>query len=343
MSLVLGTLRKNYGPVQALRGVDLEIRRGEFFTLLGPSGCGKTTLLRLIAGLELADQGSIVHEGRDITKVPANRRPFNTVFQSYALFPHLTVQENIAYGPISRGESKIDSLVRAKDALEMVRLQGFEKRYPHQMSGGQRQRVALARALINEPEILLLDEPMSALDAKLRMEVQVELRRLQRRLGTTFVMVTHDQQEALTVSDRIAVMNAGQFAQVGEVREVFDRPGSKFVADFLGTENFIEAERTGERTVRTSLGTLELDETVPWEKGSLTIRPEKIRLAEPGTPGAWTALVETALYKGGYQVLLLDNGLRVETDARTQWATGDAVTATCSSDSLVVLRDEKQG
>jgi spermidine/putrescine transport system ATP-binding protein len=341
MSLLLSTLRKNYGSVQALKGVDLEIKRGEFFTLLGPSGCGKTTLLRLVAGLEMADGGSIVHEGSDITKFPANRRPFNTVFQSYALFPHMTAQENIAYGPISRGASKIDSLVHAKDFLEMVRLKGFENRYPHQMSGGQRQRVALARAIINEPEILLLDEPMSALDAKLRMEVQVELRQLQRRLGTTFVMVTHDQQEALTVSDRIAVMNGGEFAQVGNVREVFDRPATKFVADFLGTENFIEAERTGERTVRTSLGTLELAEDVPWEKGSLTIRPEKIQLAEAGSPGAWSALVQTALYKGGYQVLLLDNGLRVETDARTQWAAGDAVHGVCASDSLVVLQDGK--
>jgi spermidine/putrescine transport system ATP-binding protein len=340
MSLDITTLRKNYGSVQALRGVGLEINRGEFFTLLGPSGCGKTTLLRLIAGLEQADEGSIVHEGKDVTRLPANLRPFNTVFQSYALFPHMTAQENIAYGPISRGQSKIDSLVRARDALETVRLKGFDNRYPHQMSGGQRQRVALARALINEPEILLLDEPMSALDAKLRMEVQVELRQLQKRLGTTFIMVTHDHHEALTVSDRIAVMNAGQFAQVGPVREVFDRPATKFVADFLGTENFIEAERCGERSVRTSLGMMELAEDVPWEKGALTIRPEKIRLSEPGAPGAWTALVQTALYKGGYQVLLLDNGLRVETDARTQWATGDAVHAVCSSESLVVLHDD---
>ena len=339
MSLSLENLRKNYGAVQALKGVELEIRNGEFFSLLGPSGCGKTTLLRLIAGLEMADGGRISLEGKDITLLSANKRPFNTVFQSYALFPHMTAQQNIAYGPISRGKSLIDSMVRAKDALEMVRLKGFEARYPHQMSGGQRQRVALARALINEPEILLLDEPMSALDAKLRMEVQVELRQLQKRLGTTFIMVTHDQQEALTVSDRIAVMNAGQFVQVGPVREVFDRPATKFVADFLGTENFIEAERSGDRQVRTNLGMIDLDEDVPWEKGALTIRPEKIRLTEAGAPGAWTAIVQTALYKGGYQVLLLDNGLRIETDARTQWATGDDVHATCSSDSLVVLRD----
>lgn len=339
MSLSIKNLGKNYGAVQALRKASLDIEEGEFFSLLGPSGCGKTTLLRLIAGLELADGGSISYAGCDITHLSANKRPFNTVFQSYALFPHLTARENVAYGPVSRGRNKFDAMSDARNTLEMVRLKGYENRYPHQMSGGQRQRVAIARALINEPRILLLDEPMSALDAKLRLDVQVELRQLQQRLGTTFVMVTHDQQEALTVSDRIAVMNAGEFVQVGAVREVFDRPATKFVADFLGTENFIEAERCGERAVRTPLGTLELEEDVPWEKGALTIRPEKIRLAEPGTPGSWSAMVDTALYKGGYQVLLLDNGLRIETDARTRWVAGDVVHATCSSDSLVVLRD----
>ena len=339
MSIDILQLKKNYGAVQALAGVGLEIHEGEFFSLLGPSGCGKTTLLRLIAGLELADGGSIALAGRDITHLPANKRPFNTVFQSYALFPHLTARENVAYGPVSRGRNKFDAMSDARNMLEMMRLKGFENRYPHQMSGGQRQRVAIARALINEPRVLLLDEPMSALDAKLRAEVQVELRQLQKRLGTTFVMVTHDQQEALTVSDRIAVMNAGKFVQVGDVRDVFDHPATKFVADFLGTENFIEAERCGDRVVRTSLGTLELDEDVPWEKGALAIRPEKIRFVEPGTPGSWSAMVSTALYKGGYQVLLLDNGLRIETDARTRWSAGDVVHATCSSDSLVVLRD----
>jgi spermidine/putrescine transport system ATP-binding protein len=198
----------------------------------------------------------------------------------------------------------------------------------------------LARALVNEPQVLLLDEPMSALDAKLRMEVQVELRQLQQRLKTTFIMVTHDQQEALTVSDRIAVMNKGKVAQCGAVREVFDHPVTKFVADFLGTENFIEAERCGERSVRTPLGVWELREEVPWEKGSLTIRPEKILLTDEQAPGGWDASVQTALYKGGYQVLLLDNGLRVETDARRSWRPGDAVHAVCAPEALVVLRDE---
>jgi len=340
MDLELTQLTKNYGAVAALQDVSLSIGAGEFFTLLGPSGCGKTTLLRLLAGLELPDAGTITMLGQDITRLPANQRSFNTVFQSYALFPHMNVLENVAYGLFSRNYSKTDGYERAREALTLVRLEGFEKRMPHQMSGGQRQRVAMARALVNEPQVLLLDEPMSALDAKLRMEVQVELRQLQQRLRTTFIMVTHDQQEALTVSDRVAVMNKGKVAQCGPVREVFDRPATRFVADFLGTENFIEAERCGERQVRTILGTWDLTQDVPWEKGSLTIRPEKIRLTESVEPGGWDAQVSTAVYKGGYQVLLLDNGLRIETDARNSWKAGDVVHAVCSSDALVVLHDE---
>ena len=340
MDLELTHLTKNYGAVAALQDVSLSIGAGEFFTLLGPSGCGKTTLLRLLAGLELPDAGTITMLGQDITRLPANQRSFNTVFQSYALFPHMNVLENVAYGLFSRNYSKTDGYERAREALTLVRLEGFEKRMPHQMSGGQRQRVAMARALVNEPQVLLLDEPMSALDAKLRMEVQVELRQLQQRLRTTFIMVTHDQQEALTVSDRVAVMNKGKVAQCGPVREVFDRPATRFVADFLGTENFIEAERCGERQVRTILGTWNLSQDVPWEKGALTIRPEKIRLTESVEPGGWDAQVSTAVYKGGYQVLLLDNGLRIETDARNSWKAGDVVHAVCSSDALVVLHDE---
>lgn len=337
MSLLLHALWKSYGGVNALLGVDLTIRKGEFFTLLGPSGCGKTTMLRLIAGLELPDSGQISLEGKNISQDPANRRPFNTVFQSYALFPHLSVLHNVAYGLLSRKVPKAEALERSRKALDMVRLVGFEDRMPHQMSGGQRQRVAIARALVNEPEVLLLDEPMSALDAKLRLEVQVELRQLQQRLGRTFVMVTHDQQEALTVSDRIAVMEKGRIAQVGTAREVYDHPVSRFVAEFLGTENFVPAKRAAGGKAQTSLGVWDLGTELPWDEGQLTIRPEKIRIVEPGTDGAWRTEVSTAIYRGGYQVLHLANGLHVETDARTLWRNGDVVWGVCPPESLVVL------
>jgi len=337
MSLVLYALCKYYGEVKAVSNVDLEIVEGEFFTLLGPSGCGKTSLLRIIAGLELPDSGQVLLSRKDITMVPASERPFNTVFQSYALFPHMNVVENVAYGLISRKVPKTEAIERSKRALSLVRLEGYDKRLPHQMSGGQRQRVALARALVNEPKILLLDEPMSALDARLRLEMQVELRALQQRLGTTFIMVTHDQQEALSVSDRIAVMNGGKIAQCGSVREVFDKPSTRFVADFLGTENFVEATRIGTHKVLTSLGEWDVSEDVSWESGTLTIRPEKIRLVPADTAGAWSSKVQTAVYRGGYQVLLLENGLRIETDSLNHWMHGDVIHAVCPSDSLVVL------
>lgn len=337
MSLVVYALCKYYGDVKAVANVDLEIREGEFFTLLGPSGCGKTSLLRIISGLELPDNGQVLLHKKDITMVPASQRPVNTVFQSYALFPHMNVLDNVAYGLISRKVPKIEAFERSRKALNLVRLEGFEKRFPHQMSGGQRQRVAMARALVNEPKILLLDEPMSALDARLRLEMQVELRSLQQRLGTTFVMVTHDQQEALSVSDRIAVMNQGRIAQCGSVREVFDKPKTRFVADFLGTENFIESTRSEDHRVQTPWGVWDVAEDIPWDKGILTIRPEKIRIATPDTPGAWTSVIHTAVYRGGYQVLMLQNGLRIETDSNVTWKQGDSVSAICPAESLVVL------
>jgi len=214
MGLTAYAVCKNYGETTALYDVDLAVEKGEFFTLLGPSGCGKTTLLRIIAGLEMADNGRIVINGKDYTKIPANKRPVNTVFQSYAMFPHLTVLENVCFGLISRKIPKAEAIEKAKKTLDLVQLSNFNSRKPDQLSGGQRQRVALARALANEPEILLLDEPMSALDAKLRVQVQIELRQIQQRLEKTFIMVTHDQQEALTVSDRMAVMRVGQLSLV---------------------------------------------------------------------------------------------------------------------------------
>ena len=229
---------RRFGDVVALDSVDLTIHRGEFFSLLGPSGCGKSTLLRLIAGLDQPDSGTLRIGGQDATRLPPFRRPVNMVFQDYALFPHLSVGENVAFGLRYKGIPRSEHALRTAEALALVQLGGFESRRPNELSGGQRQRVALARALSMEPQVLLLDEPLGALDEKLRKDVQVELKRLQRRLGITFIFVTHDQEEALTMSDRIAVMNHGQVEQRGTSAAVFEQPETEFVARFMGAPNF---------------------------------------------------------------------------------------------------------
>jgi spermidine/putrescine transport system ATP-binding protein len=236
---------KRFGDFPAVDGVSLQIRQGEFFSLLGPSGCGKTTLLRLIGGFELPSAGTIRIGGLDMTRVPAHQRPVHMVFQHFALFPHLTVADNIAFGFRYKGFAPAEYPRRIADAIALVRLGGLAERYPAQLSGGQRQRVALARALALQPEVLLLDEPLGALDQKLRKEMQVELKGLQRQLGITFVFVTHDQEEALTMSDRIAVMNAGRVEQLDTSAEVFERPRTAFVAEFMGAANFFTATVEG--------------------------------------------------------------------------------------------------
>jgi putative spermidine/putrescine transport system ATP-binding protein len=250
--------RKTYGEVVAVDRVDLAIEADEFFTLLGPSGSGKTTCLRIIAGFERPDQGRVELGGRDVTDLPPYQRDVNTVFQDYALFPHMSVGENVEYGLKIKKLSKEERRRRAGEALEMVRLSGYEPRRPAQLSGGQRQRVALARALVNRPRVLLLDEPLGALDLKLRQQMQQELRTIQGEVGITFVYVTHDQEEALTMSDRLAVMSDGRIAQVGPPAEVYEHPGNEFVADFVGVSNIVE--RDGRR---------------------MTIRPEKVRILDP--------------------------------------------------------------
>jgi putative spermidine/putrescine transport system ATP-binding protein len=252
-------LRKAYGHVVAVDRVDFEIARGEFFTLLGPSGSGKTTTLRLIAGFEEPDEGRVELGGRDVTGIPPYDREVNTVFQDYALFPHMSVAENIEYGLRIRKLAKAERLRRRDDALEMVRLSGYGSRKPGELSGGQRQRVALARAIVNRPRVLLLDEPLGALDLKLREQMQVELKRIQEAVKITFLYVTHDQDEALTMSDRIAVFNDGRVEQVGTPMEVYERPATPFVSGFVGTSNVLE--RDGKR---------------------FTIRPEKVRLLLDG-------------------------------------------------------------
>ncbi|HZV76038.1 MAG TPA: ABC transporter ATP-binding protein [Conexibacter sp.] len=298
-----GGLRKAYGDVVALERLSLDVWPGEFFTLLGPSGSGKTTTLRLIAGFERPDAGTIALDGADVTSKPPYQRDVNTVFQDYALFPHMTVAENVAYGLMVKGVGRRERAARADEALRLVQLGELGKRKPIQLSGGQRQRVALARALVNRPRVLLLDEPLGALDLKLRQDMQLELKRIQRELsdGVTFVYVTHDQDEALTMSDRIAVFSTGRIEQVGRPREIYEHPVNEFVAGFVGTSNVVE--RDGRRC---------------------TVRPEKLRLlaehapvpdgqlSEPGTVreviylGSVTRYV-VALDRGGTLVAMRQN------------------------------------
>ncbi len=280
-------VRKRYGEVAAVDGVDLDVARGEFFTMLGPSGSGKTTTLRMIAGFERPDEGRIELGGTDVSRRPPFDRPVNTVFQDYALFPHMTVQQNVEYGLRVRKVAKSERRAKASEALARVRLEGYGARKPGQLSGGQRQRVALARAIVNTPRALLLDEPLGALDLKLRQELQIELKQLQQELGMTFVYVTHDQEEALTMSDRIAVFNNGRIEQVGSPAEMYEHPATTFVAGFIGTSNILER---GGRT--------------------FTVRPEKIRLlpfeageGEPGTVHATAYLGPSTKF-----VVTLDEG-----------------------------------
>ena len=280
-------VRKRYGEVAAVDGVDLDVARGEFFTMLGPSGSGKTTTLRMIAGFERPDEGRIELGGTDVSRRPPFDRPVNTVFQDYALFPHMTVQQNVEYGLRVRKVAKSERRAKASEALARVRLEGYGARKPGQLSGGQRQRVALARAIVNTPRALLLDEPLGALDLKLRQELQIELKQLQQELGMTFVYVTHDQEEALTMSDRIAVFNHGRIEQVGSPAEMYEHPATTFVAGFIGTSNILER---GGRT--------------------FTVRPEKIRLlpfgageGEPGTVRATAYLGPSTKF-----VVALDEG-----------------------------------
>ena len=280
-------LRKRYGDVAAVDGIDLEVGRGEFFTMLGPSGSGKTTTLRMIAGFERPDEGRIELGGADVSRRPPFDRPVNTVFQDYALFPHMTVQQNVEYGLRVKKVAKAERRARANEALSLVRLDGFGDRKPAQLSGGQRQRVALARAIVNTPQALLLDEPLGALDLKLRQELQIELKQLQQRLGMTFVYVTHDQEEALTMSDRIAVFNEGKVEQVGTPAEMYEHPATEFVAGFIGTSNVIE------RDGRT-----------------FTVRPEKIRLLLDTAPEGEPGVVRAVAYLGSSTkfVVALDAG-----------------------------------
>jgi spermidine/putrescine transport system ATP-binding protein len=332
---------KSYGETRVLDDVNLSVAPGEFFTLLGPSGCGKTTLLRVIAGLDTADTGTIFIGGQDVTRLPAIKRQVNTVFQSYALFPHLTIYENVAFGLRSRKFTETEIKKRVLHRLEMLDLGALSGRYPHQLSGGQKQRVALARALVNEPEVLLLDEPMSALDARLRAQVQDDLRQLQRQLGRTFILVTHDQAEALVCSHRMAVMRDGRIVQSGTPEAVYDDPKDSFVAQFLGTANLIPCKKVP-GGVQTAFGFLALEKEPPWQEGTLAIRPEWIRVGDkqPVCNGI-RARVTEIVYRGTSFDLWLEPGpLRVRTNSYRRIDPGREVWLELAPEELVILEDE---
>ncbi|HZP20221.1 MAG TPA: ABC transporter ATP-binding protein [Bauldia sp.] len=282
----LRNVAKSYGGTEVLHGVDLAVQDGEFMTVLGPSGSGKTTILRLIGGLVRPTSGQVLLDGADISAMPINRRPFNTVFQDYALFPHMNVEANVAYGLRVRGVPRAETRRRVAETLRLVALEGFGARYPAQLSGGQQQRVALARAIICQPRLILLDEPLGALDAELRRQMQRFLKQIQREIKTTFLFVTHDQEEAVTVADRICVMNAGRIEQIGSPQEVYYRPASEYVARFFGDNNLVEATAAGGDLFATPVGTFRaaMDGAGPpaGTRGRLLVRPEAIALGEDG-------------------------------------------------------------
>src|SRR5215471_6558659 len=295
-------LVKRFAEVTAVDGINLDVAGGEFFSLLGPSGCGKTTTLRLIAGFEQPSEGRVVLDGRDVAHTPPHKRNVNTVFQSYALFPFLTVEENVTFGLRYKNVTKGEARRKAAEALALVQLEGYQKRRPSQLSGGQQQRVALARALVLNPAVLLLDEPLGALDAKLRKALQIELKALQEEVGLTFIYVTHDQEEALTMSDRIAVMSNGRIEQVGSPVEVYEEPSNAYVADFLGVSNLMRGTADGRGGVQ--IGDFQLmaagGESGAQGRIRLVIRPERVHLEDHGTSGGnrIPGIVERVLYVG---------------------------------------------
>ncbi len=352
---------KKFGDAVAVDHINLEVLDGEFFSLLGPSGCGKTTTLRMIGGFEAPTSGLIELHGQDVTWLPPYKRNVNTVFQNYALFPHLTIFENVAFGLRRKGVKDAEIKSRVTDMLKLVELPGYEARKPTQISGGQAQRVALARALINRPAVLLLDEPLGALDLKLRKQMQVELKRIQQEVGITFIYVTHDQEEAMTMSDRIAVMNQGHYEQLGEPETLYERPTTRFVASFLGVSNLLPGRVQGHDGTYTSV--VLADDTQVRAPRALVgdeatvnvgVRPEKIRLHEdkaelPAGHNHLLGVVRDASYlgvstqylieaRGGAQIMVYEQNVERATKSEL-WAPGEAVQLTWSPDHTFVVHD----
>ncbi len=352
---------KKFGDAVAVDHIDLQVMDGEFFSLLGPSGCGKTTTLRMIGGFEQPTSGLIELHGQDVTWLPPYQRHVNTVFQNYALFPHLTIYENVAFGLRRQGVPDKDVKARVGEMLELVELPGFERRKPTQISGGQAQRVALARALINKPAVLLLDEPLGALDLKLRKQMQVELKRIQQEVGITFIYVTHDQEEAMTMSDRIAVMNKGRYEQLGDPEGLYERPSTRFVAGFLGVSNLLPGTVQGQdgqyaavrladdTTIRVRASMVGSAETI-----AVGVRPEKIRLRQPSDPvpdghNQLHGVVRDASYlgvstqyqveaRGGARLTIYEQNVERATRAEL-WAAGEEVVLTWSPDHSFAVDD----
>ena len=302
---------KSFDDNVVLNGIDLSVDENEFVTLLGPSGCGKTTTLRIIGGFETPDKGRVYFNGQDITDMPANKRPINTVFQNYALFPHMDVGENIAFSLRVKGVDEASIKKKVSDALELVNLKGFERRRVDQLSGGQQQRIAMARAIVNEPKVLLLDEPLGALDLKLRQEMEYELVRLKKELGITFIYITHDQEEALTMSDKVVVMNEGYIQQEGTPQEIYDEPVNAFVADFIGDSNILSGVMTDEKVVRIDgIDYPCIDGTAegfpPKRKVDVVIRPEDIDIVPYGK-GIWNGTITSKLFIGVHYEMLVQS------------------------------------
>lgn len=319
---------KHFGAVVALDNVNLAVKRGEFIALLGPSGCGKTTLLRMLAGFEQPTSGSIRLDGQEVKETPPDRRPVNTVFQDYALFPHLTVFENISFGPKRRGTPKEKIKKQVHEALALVGMEDYGPRYPNEMSGGQQQRIALARAIVNTPKVLLLDEPLGALDLKLRKRMQLELKRIHEQLGMTFVFVTHDQEEALVMADRIAVMNEGTIVQLGTGSEIYHEPNSRYVADFIGEANLIPCEVGEDQTVRLFGQSFKAPDDLDLSAGTqatLMVRPEVVDLGEgPDGNARVTGTVRNIIFVGNATriVLVLDDDTEIVAEPREHHLNG---------------------